>query len=67
MCSDRVAIEGRRACGKQFRVIAEDLAMMVTASSTKLGETPPDTTLLPIIQISTEAALPFILDNVFVP
>lgn len=43
-------------------MIAEDLAMIVTAGSTKSDDIPLDTTQLPIIQTST-----FILYNVFVP
>lgn len=42
-------------------MIAEDLAMIVTAGSTKSDDIPLDTAQLPIIQTST-----FILYNVFV-
>lgn len=68
MClsEEGVAVAGRRAC-KQLKVVAEDLPMIITASSTKSGETPPNTTLLPVIQTSTEAAPSFILYNVCVP
>ena len=62
-----MATAGRRACCRQFGVVAEDLAMTGTASSAESGETPPDATLLPIIQTSTEATPAFIVYNVFVP
>lgn len=53
-----MAAAGRRACSKQFRVVAEGLDGTVAASSTSSGKPPSDTTQIPIIQASTEANSP---------